>query len=59
MTRKMTAAEAAEELGYHLNHLYRLLKSGQVRGEQFNGVWIIERAEVDRVKAMQDERGRL
>lgn len=47
-------------LGYHLNHLYRLLRSGVVKGKRWGGkVWMIERSEVERVKALQDEYGRL
>lgn len=56
---KLTAQEAAQILGYHINHLYRLLKAGTVKGEQFNGVWMIDRREADRIRAQQDDRGRL
>jgi excisionase family DNA binding protein len=56
---KMTAQEVAEELGYHLDHVYRLLRAGKIRGEQFNRVWLIDHREVERIKAMQDEHGRL
>ena len=59
MSEKMTAQEAAVYLGYHLNHVYRLLKDGVLRGEQFNRVWILNRREVDRLKALQDENGRV
>lgn len=60
VTDMLTAGEAAEELGYHLNHLYRLLKSGDVKGQKWAGrIWMIERREVERVKALQDGNGRL
>jgi excisionase family DNA binding protein len=59
MEDKLTAAEAARILGYHIEHVYRLLKSGVLKGEQFNRVWLIDRAEVRRVKALQDENGRI
>lgn len=59
MPDKVTAQEAAAELGYHIDHVYRLLRAGKIRGEQFNRVWLIDRKEVERVKAQQDERGRL
>jgi excisionase family DNA binding protein len=59
MEDKLTAAEAARILGYHINHIYRLLKSGVLKGEQFNRVWLVDRAEVRRVKALQDENGRI
>lgn len=58
MGDKLTAKEAAIILKYHVNHVYRLLKSGDLRGEQFNRVWIIERREVKRFKSLQDEHGR-
>ena len=60
MSEKLTAQQAADELGYHVNHLYRLLARGTVRGTRWGGkVWMIDRGEVDRVKALQDEHGRL
>ena len=60
MADVLTAREAARELGYHVNHLYRLLAAGTVRGERFSGrVWAIRREEVTRIKKLQDENGRL
>lgn len=56
---KVTAEEAAKELGYHINHVYRLLRQKKMRGEQFNRVWLIDRREVERIKALQDSQGRL
>jgi len=58
-SRELTAEEAAGQLGYHINHLYRLLADGTIRGRQFNRVWIIRQSEVDRVKNLQDEYGRI
>lgn len=58
MSEKLTAQEAADALGYHINHVYRLLKSGKMKGEQFNRVWIIAKVEVERIKALQSEGGR-
>ena len=58
MDGPLTAEQAAHELGYHPDHLYRLLKSGVVKGEQFNRVWIIPSSEVERIKARQDQHGR-
>lgn len=55
---KLTAEEAARELGYHINHVYRLLKEGRMKGERFSGVWAIDRQEVERIKAQQDDHGR-
>ena len=59
MNDRMTAQEAADYLGYHINHVYRLLKEGKLRGEQFNRVWILSRREVVRLKGQQDEHGRV
>jgi len=59
MSDVLTAREAADELGYHINHLYELLRSGTVQAQQFNRVWMIERQEVERVKALQGPGGRL
>jgi excisionase family DNA binding protein len=55
---KLTARQAAEILGYHINHVYRLLRSGVMEGEQFNRVWMIDPAEVERIKRLQDVHGR-
>ena len=59
LENKFTAQEAADRLGYHVNHVYRLLRQGALKGELFQGkVWVIDRSEVERVKAAQDEHGR-
>jgi excisionase family DNA binding protein len=59
MNGLLTAQEAADELGYHVNHLYSLLRDGKVKAEQFNRVWMIDPAEVERIKALQGPGGRL
>jgi excisionase family DNA binding protein len=59
MQGPLTAKEAADALGYHIDHLYRLLKSGVVKAKQFNRVWMIDRQEVERIKALQGKGGRL
>lgn len=58
MKAELTAREAAERLGYHINHVYRLLQNGRLKGRQFNRVWIIPSSEVERIKARQDQHGR-
>lgn len=56
---KLTAQETADALGYHVDHVYRLLRLGAIEGELLQGkVWLIDREEVERVKALQDEHGR-
>jgi excisionase family DNA binding protein len=59
MNRPLTAQEAAGELGYHIQHLYRLLRDGTIKAERFNRAWMIDRQEVERVKALQGPGGRL
>lgn len=58
MDDKLTAQQTADELGYHIDHVYRLLRSGVMKAEQFNRVWLIDKAEVERVKALQSKGGR-
>jgi hypothetical protein len=59
MEQPLTAQEAADELGYHITYLYRLLKNGTVQAQQFNRVWMVDPAEVERIKALQGPGGRL
>ena len=59
LSEMRTAQEAATALGYHIDHVYRLLKDGTIRGERFNGVWIISPREIARAKSRQDKNGRL
>jgi excisionase family DNA binding protein len=55
----LTVAEAAKLLGYHPNHLRRLLRKGSINGrKRYNGRWAINRWEVERVRDLQTERGR-
>lgn len=58
MQEKLTVKQTAELLGYHVDHVRRLLRSGVMKGEQFNRVWIIDRSEVERIKAAQSKGGR-
>jgi excisionase family DNA binding protein len=55
----LTADEAAELLGYHPDYVRRLLRQGIVKARQFNGVWMIDRAEVERIRGLQGEGGRM
>ena len=60
MTEEMlTAQGAADRLGYHINHVYRLLRYGIIHGTQWNRAWMISRSEVNRIKAMQNDAGKL
>ena len=59
MDRPLSAKEAAGELDYNIYHVYRLLRKGTIKGERFNDVWMIDPAEVERIKALQGRGGRL
>jgi excisionase family DNA binding protein len=59
MERPLTTQEAAEALGYHIVHLRRLLREGKVKGSRFHQAWMIDPAEVERVKSLQGPGGRL
>lgn len=59
MDRPLTLQEAAELLGYHPDHVRRLLKSGLMKADRFHRAWAIPRQEVDRIKALQGKGGRL
>lgn len=56
---RITAEEAARLLGYHVKHIYRLLREGVLTGQKFNGVWEIDRDVVLNLKRRQSESGRL
>ena len=55
----LTAREAAKALGYHIDHLYRLLKEGTIAGRRFGHAWMIDQQEVELIKALQGPGGRL
>ena len=59
MSRPLTVQEAAGELGYHPDHMRRLVRKGTVEAERFGYVWMIDPAEVERIKALQGPGGRL
>lgn len=59
MDRPLTVKEAAQELGYHPDHMRRLVRSGTVQGERTGLVWLTPRQEVERIKALQGPGGRL
>lgn len=48
---KLTVKQAAQELGYHPNHVRRMLRSGAIKGRKVaNFIWLIDRTEIERVK---------
>ena len=59
MDRPLTAMEVADQLGYNIHHVYKLLRKGTIKGERFNQVWMIDPAEVERIRDLQGPGGRL
>ena len=58
MRKWLSTKQAAALLGYHPNHLLRLLRAGTVRGHKGrNYRWKVSEREVKRVKSLQTERG--
>ena len=55
----ISAQEAAERLGYHKNHVYRLLREGKLAGKRFGGGWVISAESVELVRARQSDSGRV
>ena len=54
----MTPLQVAQELGYHVNHIYRLIRQGHIQAVKFGRSWGITEAEVERVKRLREEKGR-
>lgn len=59
MARSLTVPEVAQRLGYHPDHVRRLLKAGTIKGERVGGRWLLDPVEVERIKALQGPGGRL
>jgi len=59
MTDIISAKKAAEELGYHVKHMYRLLREGKIKGERIGGGWAVDVLSVAQAKARQDDNGRI
>ena len=59
MSEPLTAKQAAGELRNHIKHLYRLLNAGTVKGRLFGKMWMIDVEEVERIKSLQGQGGRL
>ena len=59
MERPLTVKEAAEVLGYHPDHVRRMLRAGTVQGERVGPLWLIDRQEMERIKSLQGPGGRL
>jgi excisionase family DNA binding protein len=53
----LTTYEAAKLSGYHLNHVRRLIRSGQVKGRKFLTVWQVSRQSLLAYLKRQDQQG--
>ena len=40
----ISTTEAAEISGYHINHVRRLIKSGEVKGQKWGRDWMVSRS---------------
>jgi hypothetical protein len=58
MRDMLTVNQAAQELGYHPNHVRRLLQGEIIKGEKIGNYWFIPKREIERIKAGQDDYGR-
>uniref|UniRef100_A0A6M3K6W2 Putative DNA binding, helix-turn-helix domain containing protein n=1 Tax=viral metagenome TaxID=1070528 RepID=A0A6M3K6W2_9ZZZZ len=61
MSEKVTAQQAAQILGYHLTHIYRLLAKpgrGGLLAQKFGNTWMIDKDSVLALKSQQVD-GRL
>ena len=56
---RMTVSEAAKFLGYHTHHIYRLLAQGKLQGDKIVDRWLLKREDVEALKRLQSEKGRL
>ena len=56
---KLTVKQAAKELGYHPDHVRRLIRANVIKAEKLSGlIWLIDREEINRIKREQ-QNGRL
>jgi excisionase family DNA binding protein len=47
LTDYMTTQEAAEQLGYHVEHVRRMLREGDLKGKKVGYMWFIHKPSVD------------
>ena len=55
----ISAKEAAEKLGYHVHHVYRLLREGKLEGQRIGGGWVVSAQSVEIVKVRQNDSGKV
>jgi excisionase family DNA binding protein len=47
LTNYMTTQEAAQELGYHIDHVRRMLREGDLQGQKVGNMWFVYKPSVD------------
>ena len=56
----ITTTEAAEASGYHVNHIRRLIRSGEIEARKFGTIWQVNSASfvryLDSAKQSDDKR---
>lgn len=50
--------QAAEELGFTAQYIYKLIEDGKIEAERVGGYWMIEKSEVDRYKGISERSGK-
>lgn len=53
----ITTREAVKLSGYHLNHVRRLIRMGQVKGRKFLTVWQVSKSSLLAYLRRQEEQG--
>jgi len=53
----ITTAEAAQISGYHLNHVRRLLKAGDLQGRKWGSAWMVNRKSLNNYLYKMGEKG--
>lgn len=51
---QLTTRDAAELLGFTVQHVRRLIREGRLRGERLSRDWLIERESLERYMASRD-----
>lgn len=53
----LTIAEAAKQSGYHIDHIRRLARSGEIKARKVVIVWLVSKSSLMRYLQEQAERG--
>ena len=49
-TARLSALEAAKELGIRLGYLYSVLREGKIKAQRIDGEWQVDRSSVEEFK---------